>query len=164
MAIEENEKDSLRLERRLRLSDTLYRRMVAAGMDQTRLAEASGVPRDAVCRYLLAVSEPRPGNLKKLARGLGCTVSEIIYEAEGVLQQPTGLLLSHSEIQRLTGKMRRSTQKEVLDSMGISYRENGIGELAVSRKHVERVLDDGQRDYPGIEGSQGAPNFAALEG
>lgn len=160
----EHEKDKLKTERRLRMADTLYRRMLAAGLDQTRLSEASGVARDYIGRYLHAESEPRPENLKKLAKGLGCTVGEIVYEAEGAVQHTDSLLLSYSEIQRLTGKSRRSTQKQVLDAMGIRYKENGIGELAVSRKHVERVLDGDMPDYLKNESDVGMPNFAALGG
>lgn len=150
----------IKQDRRRRMADTLYRRMVAAGMDQTRLAKVSGVAREYICRYLTAESEPRPDNLKKLAKGLGCTVAEIIYEAEGVVPITDGLLLSASEIHRLTGKSRRGSQMEVLDAMGINYKENGIGELAVSRKHVESVLSGGHHQ----KSSAAAHNFAALGG
>jgi hypothetical protein len=91
-------------------------------------------------------------------------VGEIVYEAEGAVQHTDSLLLSYSEIQRLTGKSRRSTQKQVLDAMGIRYKENGIGELAVSRKHVERALDGDMPDYLKNESDVGMPNFAALGG
>lgn len=75
------------------------------------------------------------------------------------------MFLTTDEIQRLTGKARRHTQKAVLDAMGIAYKENGIGELVVSRKHVERVLggETVEVHHQG-DGSAGMPNFAAING
>jgi len=152
-------------ERRKRMADTLYRRMVAAGMSQTTLSEVSRVARDYIGRYLNGETEPRPDNLKKLAKGLGCSVAEIVYEAEGVspFTDTESLILRSKEIRLLTGKHQRGTQKDVLDKMGIRYMENGIGELAVSRKHVERVLSgDTQEGDSAL--SIGEPNFSALGG
>jgi len=73
------------------------------------------------------------------------------------------MFLTSDEITRLTGRHRRHTQKAVLDAMGVTYKENGIGELVVSRKHVERVLGGESVDvHQHIDGAM--PNFAAIEG
>lgn len=50
------------------------------------------------------------------------------------------MFLSEEEIYKLTGKRRRTQQKQVLDAKGITYFENGINELVISKAHVERVL------------------------
>lgn len=71
------------------------------------------------------------------------------------------MFLEADEIERLTGKVRRKPQKQVLDAMGITYKENGIGELVISRKHVERVLG-GEDTVPGHVVESAGPNFAAL--
>lgn len=73
------------------------------------------------------------------------------------------MFLSTDELARLTGKQRKGPQKQVLDAMGITWKENGIGELIVSRKHVERVL--GGESVEIHHQAQGAqPNFAAIGG
>lgn len=68
------------------------------------------------------------------------------------------MFLTKDEITALTGKSRRAQQKQVLEAVGIRYLENGIGELVVSRAHVESRL--GGADQITIEGS--GPNFDAL--
>ncbi|WP_288365535.1 DUF4224 domain-containing protein [uncultured Marinobacter sp.] len=73
------------------------------------------------------------------------------------------MFLSKDEIVRLTGKKTRHTQKQVLDAMGITWKENGIGELVVSRKHVERVLG-GEPGEIYHQGQEAMPNFAAIGG
>lgn len=68
------------------------------------------------------------------------------------------MFLEQDEIHRLTGKVQRGKQKAVLEALGIRYVENGIGELVVSRSHVEKVLaGDGKESW-----SETAPNFDAL--
>jgi len=75
------------------------------------------------------------------------------------------MFLTSDEITRLTGRHRRHTQKAVLDAMGVTYKENGIGELVVSRKHVERVLggEPGEIRYE-QDPSASMPNFSAIGG
>lgn len=68
------------------------------------------------------------------------------------------MFLTKDEIAVLTGKTRRTQQKQVLDAAGIRYIENGIGELVVSRAHVEQRL--GGSDQAVVTGA--APNFEAL--
>lgn len=67
------------------------------------------------------------------------------------------MFLEQEEVERLTGKSRRAQQKQVLEARGIYYIENGIGELVVSRAHVERILEGKpqERDSSG-------PNFDSL--
>ncbi|HIO30785.1 DUF4224 domain-containing protein [Marinobacter salarius] len=50
------------------------------------------------------------------------------------------MFLSQEEIYKLTGKKRRTQQKQILDAKGITYFENGIDELVILKAHVERVL------------------------
>lgn len=69
------------------------------------------------------------------------------------------MFLTPDEVKALTGKARVKKQKEVLDAMEIRYIENGIGEIIVSRSHVEYRL--GGSVDEAISGGQ--PNFAALE-
>lgn len=71
------------------------------------------------------------------------------------------MFLSDSELRELTGRAYRKSQKQTLDAMGIQYKENGIGELVVSRKHVERVLG-GEAVEPAQLMTDATPNFAAL--
>ena len=160
----EHEKEKIKDERRQRMADTIYRRMLAAGLDQERLSGVSSVELHSIERYLVADAMPGPDSLKKLARGLGCTVGEIIYEAEGVSQPVSTLFLSENEICRLTGRGRRNRQMQVLGAMGICYRQNGIGELVVSRLHVEQLLGGVMPDYLKNSSDLGMPNFAALGG
>jgi len=68
------------------------------------------------------------------------------------------MFLTQDEVAVLTGKSRRAQQKQVLEAAGIRYLENGIGELVVSRAHVEQRL--GGSDEATISGS--APNFDSL--
>lgn len=68
------------------------------------------------------------------------------------------MFLEQDEIHRLTGKVQRGKQKAVLDALGVRYVENGIGELVVSRSHVERVLAGDGNDG----GAETTPNFDAL--
>ena len=68
------------------------------------------------------------------------------------------MFLTQDEVAVLTGKTRKSSQKQVLEAAGIRYIENGIGEIVVSRAHVEHRLGGG--DQITIEGS--GPNFEAL--
>ncbi len=67
------------------------------------------------------------------------------------------MFLTQDEVAVLTGKSRRAQQKQVLEAAGIRYIENGIGELVVSRAHVEQKLG-GVEDK--ITGS--GPNFESL--
>lgn len=68
------------------------------------------------------------------------------------------MFLTQDEVVVLTGKSRRAQQKQVLEAAGIYYIENGIGELVVSRAHVERRL--GGSDDVTVSGS--VPNFESL--
>jgi hypothetical protein len=68
------------------------------------------------------------------------------------------MFLTKEEIFVLTGKVRKAQQMQVLDAAGIRYIENGIGELVVSRAHVERRLDGSDNN----QSSESAPNFDAL--
>lgn len=67
------------------------------------------------------------------------------------------MFLTQDEVAVLTGKSRRTQQKQVLEAANIYYIENGIGELVVSRAHVERILEGKpqSRDASG-------PNFDSL--
>lgn len=67
------------------------------------------------------------------------------------------MFLTNNEVVRLTGKHRRTQQKQVLEALGIMYAENGIDELVISKNHVERFLSD--KTHHGIETG---PNFNAL--
>ncbi|PFG08863.1 MULTISPECIES: DUF4224 domain-containing protein [unclassified Marinobacter] len=67
------------------------------------------------------------------------------------------MFLTNNEVVRLTGRHRRTQQKQVLEALGIVYIENGIDELVISTVHVERVLSD--ITHHGIETG---PNFNAL--
>ncbi|MDF0750347.1 DUF4224 domain-containing protein [Marinobacter sp. 71-i] len=67
------------------------------------------------------------------------------------------MFLTQDEVAVLTGKTRKTSQKQVLEAAGIHYIENGIGELVVSRAHVERMLDGKSQ-----EASPAGPNFASL--
>ena len=68
------------------------------------------------------------------------------------------MFLTQDEVAVLTGKTRKSSQKQVLEAAGIRYIENGIGEIVVSRAHVEQRLGGGNENTaPGS-----APNFEAL--
>lgn len=67
------------------------------------------------------------------------------------------MFLTQDEVAVLTGKTRKSSQKQVLEATGIHYIENGIGELVVSRAHVERILEG----KPQSRDSSG-PNFDSL--
>lgn len=69
------------------------------------------------------------------------------------------MFLTNNEVVRLTGRHRRTQQKQVLEALGIVYVENGIDELVISKTHVERVLSD--KTHHGIETG---PNFSALRG
>ena len=75
------------------------------------------------------------------------------------------MFLEKDEIRRLTGRKTRHTQKQVLDAMGIHYKENGIGELVISKRHVERVLggEPGEIQYD-QDPKASMPNFAAIGG
>ncbi len=68
------------------------------------------------------------------------------------------MFLTKDEVAILTGKCRKTQQKQVLEAAGIRYLENGIGELVVSRAHVEQKL--GGREEATISGA--TPNFEAL--
>lgn len=68
------------------------------------------------------------------------------------------MFLTPGEVKALTGKARVTKQKEVLEALGIRYIENGIGEVIVSRSHVEYRL--GGSVDEAISGGQ--PNFEAL--
>lgn len=76
----------------------------------------------------------------------------------GALSEVTMMFLTKEEMVVLTGKSRKAQQMQVLDAAGIRYIENGIGELVVSRAHVEQRL--GGSDKTTMSGS--APNFEAL--
>lgn len=67
------------------------------------------------------------------------------------------MFLTNNEVLRLTGRHRRTQQKQVLEALGIVYVENGIDELVISKTHVERALSD--RTQRAIETG---PNFNAL--
>jgi hypothetical protein len=72
------------------------------------------------------------------------------------------MFLTKDEIVQLTGRHRKTCQKQVLEAIGIEYRENGINDLVISRRHVERVLG-GEPSEPEHSG-QAEPNFAAVGG
>jgi len=76
------------------------------------------------------------------------------------------VFLEKDEIRRLTGRSTRRTQKQVLDAMGIHYKENGIGELVISKRHVERVLGgEAVEVHHQVHGSHSAmPDFSAIGG
>ncbi len=68
------------------------------------------------------------------------------------------MFLEKGEVKTLTGKSHKKAQKQWLDAKGIRYFENGIGEIVISRAHVEHLL--------GVEsdtGSSSGPNFGALQ-
>ncbi|WP_417544202.1 DUF4224 domain-containing protein [Marinobacter sp.] len=67
------------------------------------------------------------------------------------------MFLTNNEVVRLTGRHRRTQQKQVLEALGIVYIENGIDELVISKTHVERVLSDNTQ-----RGIETGPNFNAL--
>lgn len=67
------------------------------------------------------------------------------------------MFLTNIDVVRLTGRHRRTQQKQVLEALGIVYVENGIDELVISTAHVERILSD--KTQHGIETG---PNFNAL--
>jgi hypothetical protein len=75
------------------------------------------------------------------------------------------MFLTKDEIARLTGRARPNTQKSVLGAMGIAYKENGIGELVVSRKHVERILggETAEIHHQG-DINVSLPNFSVIGG
>lgn len=66
------------------------------------------------------------------------------------------MFLTNEQVVRLTGKRRRTQQKQILEALGIVYIENGIDELVISTSHVERFLSEKAH-----QGSNG-PNFSVL--
>ncbi|WP_428398209.1 DUF4224 domain-containing protein [Marinobacter salarius] len=67
------------------------------------------------------------------------------------------MFLTADEVKTLTGKARKSAQMQWLDAQKIRYFENGIGEIIISRSHVEHLLG-GEHDYKESTG----PDFSAL--
>lgn len=51
------------------------------------------------------------------------------------------MFLTPSEINELTGKVRKPAQVRALRFMGIEHRVRPDGALIVSRSHIEKVLD-----------------------
>lgn len=68
------------------------------------------------------------------------------------------MFLTEDEVARLTGKNRRAQQKQVLEAAVIRYFENGIGELIVSRAHVEHKLGGTEE----VSWTATGPNFDSL--
>ena len=68
------------------------------------------------------------------------------------------MFLTQDEVATLTGKARKSKQKQVLEAQGIRYIENALGEIIISRAHVEHLL--GGQATP--EPRTNAPNFDKL--
>jgi transcriptional regulator with XRE-family HTH domain len=61
-----------------------------AGHSQEAFADAIGVHRTAMSAFERGVTDPKLGTLQKVARGLGISASELLYEAER--EQKTGSL------------------------------------------------------------------------
>jgi len=129
-------------------------------LNQPGLASATGIPRDQISRYCNGQSLPGPKNQVRLAAALGVDPSSLINGATQKEEKP--VFLTKVEIEGLTGRKISRTQKQSLEAMKIMYRENGIGEIVVSRKHVERVLGGDEVEAQQAEGD--LPNFAAIGG
>lgn len=50
-------------------------------------------------------------------------------------------LLTHEEIEQLTGKVRKPAQVRALRFMGVEHKIRPDGAVIVSRSHVEKILD-----------------------
>lgn len=71
------------------------------------------------------------------------------------------MFLSEDEIQYLTGKKRRSSQRPILNSMGITHKVRPDGSLVVLRSHVEAVL--GGQALTQQKREEPEPNWDALK-
>jgi ribosome biogenesis protein Tsr3 len=63
------------------------------------------------------------------------------------------LFLNRDELFELTGKKTRPAQAKVLDAMTIPHATNGLGELVVLRKAVEKKLSVNDPRTPAEEGT-----------
>lgn len=146
-------------EQRAAFAAELRRLMWHQVLNQPGLALAAGIPKDQISRYCNGQSLPGPKNQSRLAAALGVDPSSLMSATP---KKDRPVFLTKSEIEDLTGRKIFRTQKKALDAMEILYRENGIGDLVVSRKHVERVLGG---EAVEVQQSQGdMPNFAAIGG
>lgn len=57
-----------------------YRKM--AGLTQQELAQKVGVALDTISRYETSKREPRLSDLRKMAEILGCTVDDLVADAQ----------------------------------------------------------------------------------
>ncbi|WP_288365537.1 helix-turn-helix transcriptional regulator [uncultured Marinobacter sp.] len=112
--------------RKRRMADAIYRRMLAAGLNQTSLAKAAGLPGGYVTRYVNAEQMPRPESLRRLAIGLGCTLEELVAEAEGAEAVPDDYLAVKADgDNRYQLHLRKRVSSEqaarILEVLGSSY-------------------------------------------
>lgn len=69
------------------------------------------------------------------------------------------MFLGDEELASLTGKKRKSSQRVVLNSLGITHKVRPDGSIVVLRSHVEKVLG-GQVELP--KKKEPEPNWAAI--
>ena len=118
--------------RKRRMADAIYRRMLAAGLNQTTLAKAAGLHSGYVTRYINAEQMPRSENLKRLADGLGCSLQELVAEAEGGEAVPDDYLAVKAEggnSYRLHLRKKVSSEQaaRILEVLGASYQAPTTG-------------------------------------
>lgn len=71
----------------------VYSRMLQHGWNQSDLARAAGLTRDAISTYVRGRSRPSPSNLTKLATALGVEPQELLPNAvESAIRDDTPLM------------------------------------------------------------------------
>ena len=69
------------------------------------------------------------------------------------------MFLTDKELKELTGRIRKTSQVQVLRFMGIEHRIRPDGSVAVSRAHVEQVLGAHVQTRKAVEIE---PNWSAI--
>jgi hypothetical protein len=71
------------------------------------------------------------------------------------------VFLNDEEIEQLTEKKRHSTQRKILNALGVSHKVRPNGTLVVLRAHVEKLLGG---HIAGPAKKEPEPNWGALDG
>ena len=70
--------------------DKLRRKRIEAGLNQTGLAEATGIQQSHISKLERGVSDTTPKSLARIAKALGCTVTDLLAEHELAKGAPKG--------------------------------------------------------------------------
>jgi len=71
---------------------TLDQLMKSRGLNQTQLAHSSGVPQPTICKVLKRTHDPTADLLRKLFKGLGLDLNDIVKGSDMAVQELVGYL------------------------------------------------------------------------